>query len=71
MISQYKKYNIYLLFYMVIILAWLGSVLIKAARAPEYSTYYGSEELGSRTLYEYKQNSAHPCDESGKRTNLS
>ena len=34
MISQYKKHNIYLLFYMVIILAWLGSVLIKAARAP-------------------------------------
>ncbi len=133
--SQHIKHNIYLLVYLVIILAWLGSVLIKAARAPgdqilfekgdyfdccegwydddgnvfnieklvftkddvlkekvihyqipescklkggealcffsrgmdftvyttapEDSTYYASEELGSRTLYEYKQNSAH------------
>ena len=135
MISQYRKHNIFLLFYMLIIVMWLGSVLIKAVRAPgnqilyeqgdyfeccegwydddgnvfnieklvftkedvlkekvihyqipescklkggeaicffsrgmdftvyttapEDSPYYGSEELGSRTLYEFKQNSAH------------
>ncbi len=29
------------------------------ATAPEDSPYYGSEELGSRTIYEYKQNSAN------------
>ena len=27
--------------------------------APEGSSYYGSKELGSRTIYEYKQNAAH------------
>jgi len=133
--SQYRKHNIYLLVFFVIIVMWLGSVLIKAARtpgdqirlekgdyfdccegwyddegnvfnieklvftkedvlkektihyripencklkggeaicfftrgmdftvyttAPKDSPYYASEELGSRTLYEYKQNSAH------------
>ena len=29
------------------------------ATAPEGSPYYGSKELGSRTIYEYKQNAAH------------
>ena len=29
------------------------------ATAPEDSPYYGSKELGSRTIYEYKQNAAH------------
>ena len=32
--SQYRKHNIYLLVYFVIIVMWLGSVLIKAARTP-------------------------------------
>ena len=29
------------------------------ATAPEGSSYYGAKELGSRTIYEYKQNAAH------------
>ena len=29
------------------------------ATAPEDSPYYGSKELGSRIIYEYKQNAAH------------
>ncbi|MDY6398801.1 MAG: GGDEF domain-containing protein [Treponema sp.] len=33
MISQYRKHNFYLLVYLLIFVLWLGSVLIKAARA--------------------------------------
>lgn len=133
--SKYRKHSIYLLFYMLIFVMWLGSVLIKAARTdgnqivvekgeyfdccdgwyddegnvfnieklvftkedvlkekvihyqipgdctlkggeaicffsrgidftvrttiPEDSPYSGSKELGSRTIYEYKQNAAY------------
>ena len=135
MISQYRKHNFYLLVYLLIFVMWLGSVLIKAARAdgnqiifeegeyfdcnegwyddegnvfnieklvftkndvlkekiihyripeecklkggeaicffsmgidftvwanaPEDNPYSTSKELGSRTIYEYKQNAAY------------
>ena len=50
MLSQYKRHNIYIIFYILIFVIWLGSVLIKAERADgnqiilEKGDYYDCSE---------------------------